>query len=83
MELESGAFSPRTCEHVFRVGLISCAAAPLACSVFPPSAEIVTLCLCDVMIDEIFEYSFGVAMQLLSCGHHQGKFRPGGSRFES
>eukprot|EP00965_Chrysotila_dentata_P208210 6184574-Pleurochrysis_carterae.AAC.5 len=67
MELESGAFSLRTRGHVCRACLIACAAAPLACSVFPPSAEIVTLSLWDVMIDKIFEYFFGVAMQLHSC----------------
>eukprot|EP00965_Chrysotila_dentata_P023075 764694-Pleurochrysis_carterae.AAC.1 len=59
MELESGAFSPRTRGPVRRVCLIACATAPLACSVFPPSAEIVTLCLCNVMIDEMFQYSLG------------------------
>eukprot|EP00965_Chrysotila_dentata_P263492 6214839-Pleurochrysis_carterae.AAC.4 len=69
MELEFGGFSPRTSGHVCRVGLIACGAAPVACSVFPPSAEIITLCLCDVMIDEMCEYSLGVAMQLHSCGH--------------
>eukprot|EP00965_Chrysotila_dentata_P152471 5039037-Pleurochrysis_carterae.AAC.1 len=69
MERESGGFSPRTAGHVCRVGLIACPAAPLACSVLPPSEKIVTLCLCDVMTDEICEYSFVVAMQLHSCGH--------------
>eukprot|EP00965_Chrysotila_dentata_P093554 3091099-Pleurochrysis_carterae.AAC.1 len=74
MELESCGFSPRTSGHVCRVGLIACAATR---PVFPPSAEIVTLCLCDVMIDKIFEYSFGVAVQLLSCGHRSYAASPG------